>query len=105
MPIPSSEGLAVLEAGEWKSSGLPFHVQLLPESSRLMDAAGWEGKNQHQGPWRGGFLPWSGLSPARKGLFHKRGHSRCDSSPGVTPQFQVQLLSASAETEMGLEMK
>lgn len=52
MPVPSSEGLAAPEAGEWKSSGLLFHLQLLPESIRLMDAAGWEGKNHHQGHWR-----------------------------------------------------
>lgn len=40
MPVPRSEGLAAPEAGEWKSSGLLFHLQLLPESIRLMDAAG-----------------------------------------------------------------
>lgn len=48
MPIPSSKGFAV----EWKSSGLLFHVQLLPECIKLMDAAGWEGKKQHEGHWR-----------------------------------------------------
>lgn len=52
MPVPSLEGLAAPEDGEWKSSGLPFHVQPLPESIGLMDAAGWGGKNQHQSPRR-----------------------------------------------------
>ena len=45
-------GLRPPGQGEWKSSGLPSHVQPVPESIELMDAAGRGGKNQHRGCWR-----------------------------------------------------